>query len=305
MDKSCTLLQWLSSAKKTPRPAETTPGHSRASPTSATKRAGIKRKLTEVLDDPKANENTLNGCPVAKKIPISPSKNILSPSNEDSKSDGQKTPPVSAVKMLQYGKSKNLNIIGDLESIPEDSALEDSCQPFDNEMLDTLRKNSFRSSFSESKKISSVPDGSSNVQPESTGLELMLGESSSAPEEGSISRQMKSLFESPTANLPNFVKDGRSPHIRPVPVFPKKTPSNWLSDLSKARKLKYGETPEKESSSARKSKKKASVFGKSKKYLKIVPFPDSPSTESGNSELFNKKPNQTTLESKCNSQPND
>ena len=251
---------------------------------SSHKRESIKRKLTDVLDDASENDENESIGNKSKRIAISPTKNILTDRNGNGSSSQN-----------QFGTAHGLSEV-------ENSNLDDSCQPFDEKMMDNLRHNSFRSTFSESKRNNSkefTKDDADqfDVNASDIAMNFPLSKKFSSP----VKPCMKSLFESPTANLPNFVKDGSSPHNRPIPVFNKK-PSNWLNDLTKARRLKYGITPEKVSKSVEevpndhlrsqrniKSKNFSSSFtSKPKKILQIAEDNNSPVTNSPKSKIGNR-----------------
>ena len=264
VDRSVSLLQWLSSAKKTPKEGtDTTPRAAEASVcVSASKKAGIKRKLTEVMEDRNEDaENMMESTfPAVKRAAISPSKNILiNIFNEDS--NGLSS---NAAKMLKYEDKESKPAKCNLEKI-----LDEDVQPFDSNMLDTLLHNSFRSSFGESKN--SVEEKSTNIiKPNIASIEKGLSRNT---EPLDPVQYFRSKFDSPTANLPNFVLDGTSPRVRPTPVF--KPQPDWLSSLSKQRQLRA--TPEgKEKKSKKSFYPKSSTVRGSKKLLEIVALTDSP-----------------------------
>ncbi|KAF2362604.1 WD40 repeat [Trinorchestia longiramus] len=301
LDKSMTLLQWLSTVKKTPQPslANATPKQSNEnhpSCSSASKKAGIKRKLTDVLELDRGDEENLleDGSNVRKKKPTSPTQQVLSDLNNHN-------PSSNVAKMLVYCKSNDGQtevIKSKLETISE---IGESVQPFDSSMMDTLRNNSLRNSFNEKNVTSEKP----NV----INAKLSHGRENSVTSNitaraytpvKAIARHSpsKSRFESPTANLPNFVEDGASP--RPVPVFrEKRTPTNWLSAIASQRKLKFGTTPDaktkgtrlRQTNSATKRGAKQNVSRNGKKYLRIVPLSNTPSDDLNSA----KKTTQTKL----------
>ena len=291
VDRSVSLLQWLSSTKKTPRPLDSTPRAEVAACISAKKKAGIKRKLTEVMEDFREDQENFDETylSAAKKAPISPTENVFF--NIDNESSSQCG---AAVKMLTY--QNNVNGSKD-HSKSTGSSMEiilgigDSVQPFESSMLDSLLDSTFRSSFGEPKN--SVPEGPSSSLSKPN---LTSSTDSSKPTVNKNQTSvciLKSRFESPTANLPNFVLDGRSPRVRPTPIF--QPQPDWLTSLGKVCRLKA--TPDKKEDllSSRKSKKTGRKQGTnrgSKKYLKIVALTDTPITKINKSA---KKTTQTKL----------
>ncbi|XP_018011741.1 denticleless protein homolog [Hyalella azteca] len=302
LDRSLTLLQWLSTAKKTPKPSPACgtplqPTSAQNECTSASKRAGIKRKLTDVLEKSHGGEQENirdDGSICNKRKPISPSKDVLVENNNLSQ-------PSTVAKMLNYGKSNEKPKSSTSLKLETISEIAESVQPFEQSMLETIKNNSLRGLFVENKSRSSLDEDSSKSTtntPASLDVVYSSVGSSLTPVKDSleISHQprSKSRFESPTANLPNFVKDGISP--RPVPVLhEKQITSNWLSTLSSQRKLQFSQTSDGKAASGKvtdtistiektapSSSRKPAVKGKGKKNLKIVSLSDSPSNPAGN-----------------------
>ena len=277
-DRSVGILQWLSSTKKTPATADDSPRPSssgmRGSGTSASavKRAGIKRKLTEVMEDPigeEEEENILNGIISQKRPPISPTKNILTEADEN---DNQSC----AVKMLHYGKISDITN----ESVSKSSTgvcIEDSVKPFDSDMFNSLRKRSFRGIDDETESNIGYSEEKAKNIPNRIQLSI-----SNDKEEPQTHKPFKSKFDSPTANLPNFVIDGTSPRTRPRPIFQSEKKTNWLESLSQQKKINSNSAYKKkiEELSAKKNKNKLQIRNNriTKKYLKIIALTDSPIT---------------------------
>ena len=76
-------------------------------------------------------------------------------------------------------------------------------------------------------------------------------------------------FSSPTANLPNFIIDGTSPHSRPEVRIEKRQSTNWLTSITHQRKLKFSDTPDKVTKSGAASKSFSSHKRSVKKTLQI------------------------------------
>ncbi|CAL4152658.1 unnamed protein product, partial [Meganyctiphanes norvegica] len=244
-----TLLQWLSGTK-TPssNQDQDSPSVSGLMVVSASKKAGLKRKLTDLLEKDQENDTTKD----KKKSPnATPFKNILGFSTGD---NAPVTSPItpSAAKMLKYDNndSKNSNNLGEPMEANHLSTVTSKSLSFGVQDLLTAEINDcvkpIESSDSNSVHISfrkPVTNAVTRIQ------EFEINNSSHSPIERSSSSicpkfSLKKL-SSPTANLPNFVVDGRSPHSRPKNLVLKKKNPDWLTSLSHQRKLKFTRTPDK------------------------------------------------------------
>lgn len=239
------LLQWLVGAR-TPRSVE-----SPSTGDSDSKKNTHKRKLTDLMGEDQENISD-------KEKPKSPNKeknNILCPS---SIMNNQISPARGAAKMLKYGEDSEAAFSGKNQNeIHGDMA--DSVKPLDasDKLMSGFRKAVTNVSFSVTDN--SCITGESSRQ--TTQTERQTDKNCTSKQFGK--------FSSPTANLPNFIIDGTSPHSRPEVRIEKRHNTNWLTCISHQRKLKFSETPEKVTKNGAASKPFSSHKKSVKKTLKI------------------------------------
>ncbi|KAG7173459.1 lethal(2)denticleless-like, partial [Homarus americanus] len=223
-----TLLQWLSLAK--------TPG-SQDSPRTAvseTKKAGLKRKLTDLIREDQENVKT----ETEPKSPNYGKKNVLCSAAD---STNRLSPPPSAAKMLKYGDDSDASP-GRREK-ENDGEVTDSVEPIEARDKVVLG-NGFRTPVtnvsSRLAEKNAVGGDAKNDAVVKLPDPLVSKQTVSPPEPFKFGR-----LSSPTANLPNFIVDGRSPHSRPETRVEKKRNTDWLTSLGHQRKLKFTRTPDK------------------------------------------------------------
>lgn len=233
-----TLLHWLA-VTKTPGPQES-PSTSGAAPVSASKKAGLKRKLTDLMGEDQENISGED----KKKSPNSPKKNVLCPSSAQ---NFPCSPQPSVAKMLKYGDDARAHVSLKQEGGEGFTEMSESIKPIEAQDKVAL-DGGFR------KPVTNIVNHSlENVKEESTccpGEQL-----AKAPKMAENAVKNKSHFSpsafrfrhlsSPTANLPNYVVDGSSPHNRPEVRVEKKKNTDWLTSFSHQRKLKFTRTPDK------------------------------------------------------------
>lgn len=208
-----TLLQWLATAK--------TPGSRDATGTrevslSDSKKEGLKRKLTDFLgEEVEAEKDQENvNTEVKSRSPTSASKNVLGTS---SVMNTVTCTPLSAAKMLKYGDDVDSKICNNSDSVVD---VADSVKLIEMEGNTTLGSG-FRKPVTNSKL---------------TCVEDIIEDPTSA-----CSKPKSFAFgnlSSPTANLPNFITDGTSPHKRPEVKVEKKRNLDWLTTFSHQKKAK-------------------------------------------------------------------
>ncbi|XP_027236579.2 denticleless protein homolog [Penaeus vannamei] len=233
-----TLLHWLA-VTKTPGPQES-PSTSGAAPVSASKKAGLKRKLTDLMGEDQENISGED----KKKSPNSPKKNVLCPSSAQ---NFPCSPQPSVAKMLKYGDDARAHVSLKQEGGEGFTEMSESIKPIEAQDKVAL-DGGFR------KPVTNIVNHSlENVKEESTSCP---GEQlAKAPKMAENAVKNKSHFSpsafrfrhlsSPTANLPNYVVDGSSPHNRPEVRVEKKKNTDWLTSFSHQRKLKFTRTPDK------------------------------------------------------------
>lgn len=212
------MLQWLVGAK-TPTPQES-PG---AAGDSDSRRNTHKRKLTDLMDEDQEN---LPDKENPTKSPNKDRSNILGSSNIF---NSQTPPSVSAAKMLRYGGDSESD---SLNKGQEDSSTDmaDSLQPIDGQESDFRKPVTNRLSI----ENGSVANENSELCVQTKKQDADSG-----------GHKWNGKFSSPTANLPNYIVDGTSPHNRPEVKIEKKRPTNWLTSISHQRKLNFSKTPDK------------------------------------------------------------
>ena len=242
-----TLLHWLINAK-TPRSVDS----SSTEEDSDSKKNTHKRKLTDLMDEDQEN------LPDKEKVksPIKDRNNILCPSFMNSQ-----TPQAGGVaKMLKYGDDSEaaLSTKGRDESSVD---MGDSVKPIDatDKLMTGFRTPVTNVSFKVMEK--SVATGESVAQETQTDQQNT--------QNCNVNHFGK--FSSPTADLPNYIIDGTSPHSRPESRIEKKRHTNWLTSMSHQRKLKFIETPDKVVKNAASSKAFSSYKKPVKKTLRIKP----------------------------------
>ena len=246
--KSCernTLLGWLSSSKKTPS-SKFSCLPSTSSAVSATKRAGLKRKLTDVMESEQENAEMED-----KKV-CSPTKDILT----DATNSENQSPRSSVAKTLYYDESQPKRFKEMNDKLPNE--IGDSLQPLDENTVFDFKKGFLKPNcFSPETKLSNKHESERFIQYKF--------------DDDKISNTF-SIFSSPTSKLPNFVLDGSSPHNRPeLPVGKKKETNNWLATFSHKKKLNSVEqSPSSSRSNSKpKPKHKLTKTPKKPKILKI------------------------------------
>ncbi|KAK8382794.1 hypothetical protein O3P69_011380 [Scylla paramamosain] len=238
------LLQWLVGAR-TPRSIE-----SPSTGDSDSKKNTHKRKLTDLMGEDQENISD-------KEKPKSPNKknNILCPLPI---MNNQTSPSRGAAKMLKYGDDSEAAFSNKSQNeISADMA--DSVKPLDasDKLMSGFRKTVTNVSFSVTDN--SAVAGKSSEQ--TTQTEKKTDQNCSSKQFGK--------FSSPTANLPNFIIDGTSPHSRPEVRIEKRRSTNWLTSISHQRKLKFSGTPAKVAKNGAASKSFSSHKKSVKKTLKI------------------------------------
>lgn len=222
-----TLLQWLATAK-TPGSSESQ-GTSGVTMVSDSKKASLKRKLTDLIDEDQEN---IKKEPKPKSPPSS--KSILC----DSANTNSFISPSSGVaKMLKYGEDEGSKANADSPEQGEGmTEINDCVKPIEAQDKAAL-KLGFRkpvtnisSKFTE-KNVSFTNDGKITVP-----IQLPEAQDHNLP---SPQPFRFGLLSSPTANLPNYVVDGSSPHNRPEVRTEKKRCTDWLTTFSNQRKLKF------------------------------------------------------------------
>ncbi|KAK3872802.1 hypothetical protein Pcinc_022155 [Petrolisthes cinctipes] len=208
-----TLLQWLATAK-TPGTRDS-PGTIQVS-VSDSKKEGLKRKLTDYLgEEVEAEKDQENLNTEVKAIsPTSPSKKILGSSSVVNTATAT---PVSAAKMLKYGDDVDSKACINSDSVVD---VAESVKPIEVEDNASL-SSGFRKPVTNSKL---------------TCLETIREENTSV-----CSKPKPFMFgnlSSPTANLPNYITDGKSPHKRPEVKVEKKPNLDWLTTFSHQKKFK-------------------------------------------------------------------
>lgn len=208
-----TLLQWLATAK-TPGPRDAT--GTREVSLSDSKKEGLKRKLTDFLEEEEEAEKDQENVntEVKSRSPTSASKNVLGTS---SVMNTATSTPLSAAKMLKYGDDVDSKTCNNSDSVVD---------VVDNVKLIEMEGNtSLGSGFRK-------PVTNSKL----TCLEDIMEDPPSA-----CTKPKSFVFgnlSSPTANLPNFITDGTSPHKRPEVKVEKKRNLDWLTTFSHQKKAK-------------------------------------------------------------------
>lgn len=214
------LLQWLVNAK-TPTPQDSLTDASESECGKNTH----KRKLTDLMDEDQENVSD------KEKPAKSPSKDKSNILGSSSIMNSQTPTSVTAAKMLRYDDPEPASLDKGQDDSPGDVA--DSIHPIDapGSLINYLQKPVTNSLFREN---GTIADESSerNIQGNKQNPD-------------SCSHKPFGKFSSPTANLPNYIVDGTSPHSRPEVKVEKKRHTNWLTSISYQRKLKFSVTPDK------------------------------------------------------------
>ncbi|KAL7645101.1 UNVERIFIED_CONTAM: hypothetical protein RMT77_003479 [Armadillidium vulgare] len=211
-----TLLSWLSSSKKTPNSNTDSLLVTPKSGKSPSKSITSKRRLSVLLENNQENINEED-----KKPALSPSKNILS------EIENRKNRLSSTAKMLKYDDdllekkeiSKSEVSDDDFELINDASHTKDS--KFLSLGMDTVCEEQKFSPYSGA----TTPVRSSSINPRTPSH---------------LSPVNTCLLTSPTANLPNYVVDGRSPHNRGESPKIQKREVDWLTSLRKKNSFAKG-----------------------------------------------------------------
>ncbi|KAK7086294.1 hypothetical protein SK128_020087 [Halocaridina rubra] len=216
-----TLLQWLASSK-TPGPKESPT--TRPLSFSETKKANLKRKLTELLCEDQENAQKEKNEMPSK----SPPKQILGSSSAINTSD----PPVisGVAKMLKYEEASDINakIISHEDNVAKFEYLQHV--DLDKVNLDV----EFR------KPVTNICTESPEDDVCNTKRVGIRSESSEKENKNNIPKSFRfGQWSSPTANLPNYVLDGASPHNRPEIKKEKRKNIDWLTNFSHQRKIKF------------------------------------------------------------------
>nr|XP_045626180.1 denticleless protein homolog [Procambarus clarkii] len=230
-----TLLTWLATAK--------TPGSQDSASTSGitvvsdSKKASLKRKLTDIIGEDQENIQD----EVKPKSPNSPKKSILGilPSVNNSLS-----PQPSVAKMLKYGDDVGSSILQKCKEKGEGVTEMTECmkpiealgvgfrKPVTNVASKLMEKSGHyiesKENLHKDSTLTQLPEPYINVQTVSSKTSFRIGN-----------------LSSPTANLPNYIVDGLSPHNRPETRVQKKRNTDWLTSFSHQRKLKFTRTPDK------------------------------------------------------------
>ncbi|XP_069167941.1 LOW QUALITY PROTEIN: denticleless protein homolog [Procambarus clarkii] len=230
-----TLLTWLATAK--------TPGSQDSASTSGitvvsdSKKASLKRKLTDIIGEDQENIQD----EVKPKSPNSPKKSILGilPSVNNSLS-----PQPSVAKMLKYGDDVGSSILQKCKEKGEGVTEMTECmkpiealgvgfrKPVTNVASKLMEKSGHyiesKENLHKDSTLTQLPEPYINVQTSFSKTSFRIGN-----------------LSSPTANLPNYIVDGLSPHNRPETRVQKKRNTDWLTSFSHQRKLKFTRTPDK------------------------------------------------------------
>ncbi|XP_071548771.1 uncharacterized protein l(2)dtl isoform X2 [Panulirus ornatus] len=233
-----TLLHWLASAK--------TPGTQRSPSTpgstvvSDSKKASLKRKLTDLIDEDQ--ENVRNEA--KPKSPISPQKNILCTS---AATNIPEISHPSAAKMLKYGDEAGPSNPRKCQNIGEESItdMNDSVKPIEIKDKEAIGSGFRKPVTNVSSKCFEKNAYSPNNENKDDIILQALETHVSVQNASSPAQFRFGHLTSPTANLPNYVVDGLSPHSRPENKVEKKRPLDWLTSFSHQRKLKFTRVPEK------------------------------------------------------------
>ncbi|KAB7499457.1 Protein lethal(2)denticleless [Armadillidium nasatum] len=210
-----TLLSWLSSSKKTPNSNTDSLLVTPKSGKSPSKSITSKRRLSVLLEDNQENINEED-----KKPALSPTKNILS------ERENRKNRLSTTAKMLKYDdllekrkKSESEVSDDDFELINDASHTKDS--KFLSLGMDTACEEQKFYPYSGA----TTPVRSSSINPRTPSH---------------LSPVNTCLLTSPTANLPNYVVDGRSPHNRGESPKIQKREVDWLTSLRKKNSFAKG-----------------------------------------------------------------
>ncbi|KAK8742784.1 hypothetical protein OTU49_001671, partial [Cherax quadricarinatus] len=232
-----TLLNWLASAK-TPGSRDS-PSTSGVTVISDSKKASLKRKLTDLIGEDQ--ENFKNE--VKPRSPNSP-KNILGISTSVNSS---LSPQSSVAKMLKYGDDSGCSVFRKCREKDEGTLeMADSVKPI--EVQDKVALGvGFRKPVTNvaSKHVEKNEHFTKeNIQKDDTVAQLPEPRIRMQSVSCSTSFQFGNL-SSPTANLPNYIIDGLSPHNRREARVEKKRNTDWLTSFSHQKKLKFTRTPDK------------------------------------------------------------
>lgn len=213
------LLQWLASSK-TPTSHESPV----ATSMSDNKKINHKRKLADLMDE---NQENVSDKEKPAKSPIKDRSNILGSSFI---LNSQSPPSASAVKMLKYGDDPEAVSLG-MAQDESNIDITNSVHPIDANVKMT---NDFWRPVTNGlvAENSIVADKSSDKRSHADKQNVVSG-----------SHKEFGKFSSPTANLPNYIVDGTSPHSRPEEKIEKKRNVNWLTSITHQRKLKFSKTP--------------------------------------------------------------
>ncbi|XP_068215363.1 protein lethal(2)denticleless-like [Palaemon carinicauda] len=223
-----TLLQWLATAK--------TPGSKESSSdqpmtVSESKKANLKRKLTELLSEDQENVEKDK----KEKSPHSSPKKVLCLSASVNTVD---SPPPTVAKMLKYQEdeeSRSLKVCNE-----ETSEMNECVKPIEDGDKVALHTG-FRKPVTNIVKRMLDDDDLLDSCRITNKVPSKFESNNLTPSKpfrfGSLS--------SPTANLPNYVLDGSSPHNRPETPKEKKRNPDWLTNFGHQRKLKFSAVPDK------------------------------------------------------------
>ncbi|XP_064106296.1 denticleless protein homolog [Macrobrachium nipponense] len=221
-----TLLQWLASAK-TPHSKETSVDQPLT--LSESKKVNLKRKLTEFMSEDQENLEKDN-----KKSPNSSPKKVLCLSSSVNTLD---SPPSTVAKMLKYEDDMaSCSSTGHSEETIEMSECVKPIEDRDKVALDSgfrkpvtnIAKRLLEADVLDCSKINSKVSSKYESNNSTPSKHFKFGN-----------------LSSPTANLPNYVLDGSSPHNRPETPREKKRNPDWLTSFGHQRKLKFSAVPNK------------------------------------------------------------
>ncbi|XP_076046240.1 WD40 domain-containing protein denticleless [Oratosquilla oratoria] len=259
-----TLLHWL--AGKTPGSMDSrrdsvskSPGI--FSPISSSKKVTLKRKLSELMGTDQENK------PIEEQKIESAlaKKGVLLPSLKENIESQSPLPNVA--KMLKYDESET--------NLDKNRSI--SC-----ETLDSIKPIEGAESYTGRRPITNKPELKSEVHScrelnididKDSGQSESLEKPISTVSHSVLPCQTHPKLMSPTANLPNFVLDGSSPHNRPEKRMQPPKHKNWLTSFGYQCKLKLTRTPDKRGTTAKRKQctSTQTVRSKisSKKILKI------------------------------------